>query len=322
MADIIKTTFQLRRGYEAAWNRNNPVLASGEPGFVIDKNILKIGDGHTHWVDLKPIGIEEDKAIELFGDNKSVIISGDEISIMGFEEALPGAQPIKTEEGVLAWVVPNTTVEEVNNALTEFKSKVYTKEEINVLYGNRVKFEIFSKPEEVVVDGDEHEIRILCPKNTTWKLQNPGENGNPNMYYLGFRAYAPEGAVGFKEGVTGIVEDEYFDFKGSFAGTDKYGRNFSTVWLAAAQYDAATDTWTYFGAKSTTKKYLGWDYIVEWYDANGAMIHNDTVRINLSNEDCHNFIKPYYMGSIDTNTLTQKAGEILVLYGGSASDNI
>lgn len=53
MTEIIKTTYQLRRGTEAAWKKNNPVLAAGEPGFVIDKNILKIGDGVTPWNDLK-----------------------------------------------------------------------------------------------------------------------------------------------------------------------------------------------------------------------------------------------------------------------------
>jgi hypothetical protein len=30
----------------------NPVLESGEPGFVYDENRLKIGDGITHWNDL------------------------------------------------------------------------------------------------------------------------------------------------------------------------------------------------------------------------------------------------------------------------------
>ena len=56
MAEVLRTTFQLRRGYEAAWKKNNPVLASGEPGFVIDKNALKIGDGVTAWIDLDYIG--------------------------------------------------------------------------------------------------------------------------------------------------------------------------------------------------------------------------------------------------------------------------
>ena len=52
MAEIIRTIFQLRRGYESAWFKNNPILAVGEPGFVIDKNLLKIGDGVTPWRDL------------------------------------------------------------------------------------------------------------------------------------------------------------------------------------------------------------------------------------------------------------------------------
>ena len=56
MAEILRTVFQLRRGLEAAWNRNNPILASGEPGFAIDKNAIKIGDGVTAWKDLDYIG--------------------------------------------------------------------------------------------------------------------------------------------------------------------------------------------------------------------------------------------------------------------------
>lgn len=64
MAEIIKTTFQLRRGYEAIWEKNNPVLASGEPGFVIDKNKLKIGDGTTAWKDLPYFGGGESVEVE------------------------------------------------------------------------------------------------------------------------------------------------------------------------------------------------------------------------------------------------------------------
>ena len=46
----------LSRGYEAAWDKNNPILACGEPGFVIDKNALKIGDGVKTWKELDFIG--------------------------------------------------------------------------------------------------------------------------------------------------------------------------------------------------------------------------------------------------------------------------
>lgn len=56
MAEVLRTTFQLRRGKEAAWKKNNPILASGEPGYVLDKNALKIGDGVTAWNDLNYVG--------------------------------------------------------------------------------------------------------------------------------------------------------------------------------------------------------------------------------------------------------------------------
>lgn len=67
MVQVIKTTFQLRRGLLEAWERNNPVLAKGEPSFIIDKNAFKIGDGITPWKDLEYIGLNQEdlaKAIE------------------------------------------------------------------------------------------------------------------------------------------------------------------------------------------------------------------------------------------------------------------
>ena len=52
MATVINTTFRLKRGTEARWAELNPILDPGEPGFVYDKNRLKIGDGVTPWNDL------------------------------------------------------------------------------------------------------------------------------------------------------------------------------------------------------------------------------------------------------------------------------
>lgn len=173
------------------------------------------------------------------------------------------------------------------------------------------KYEITSAPTGTLVNYGEKEIRIMCPADTKWVKQNVGSTGNANMYYAGFKAYAPEGAVGFKEGDQGVIEDEMFDFTGDFAGTDEYGRNYSIVWLALASYDEDSDTWTYFGKNSSTSKYLGWTYIVEWYNADGVVIASDSVRINLSNESCHSSIEPYYVGTmmkeIDTKIETKIA---------------
>lgn len=52
MAQVINTTFRLKRGTAARWAEVNPILDQGEPGFVYDENRLKVGNGHTCWNDL------------------------------------------------------------------------------------------------------------------------------------------------------------------------------------------------------------------------------------------------------------------------------
>jgi len=51
----INDLIQLRKGEIASWTSTNPILASGEPGFDITNNILKIGDGTTPWLTLPQI---------------------------------------------------------------------------------------------------------------------------------------------------------------------------------------------------------------------------------------------------------------------------
>ena len=45
-------TIQLKRGTSAAWQKLDPILAVGEPGFEKDTNRLKIGDGIKSWNNL------------------------------------------------------------------------------------------------------------------------------------------------------------------------------------------------------------------------------------------------------------------------------
>ena len=52
----VNNLIQLRKGDATDWIDQNPVLISGEPGFDITNNILKIGDGSSAWSELVPIG--------------------------------------------------------------------------------------------------------------------------------------------------------------------------------------------------------------------------------------------------------------------------
>ena len=189
----------------------------------------------------------------------------------------------------------------INTAVSDVIGKVnsYTDEKVEIVdeISEKIKYEISHKPVGTLVNYGEKEIRVMCPANTEWTKQNVGATGNKNMYYMGFKAYAPEGAVSFKEGDHGVVVDEMFTFDNDFAGTDEFGRNYSICWLALASYDESSDTWTYFGKNSTVNKYIGWTYIVEWYNADGVIIASDCIRINLSNEECHSSVEPYYVNN-------------------------
>lgn len=62
MAEVVKTTFRLRRGDIKTWEENNPVLKKGEPGVAYENGrvkCLKIGDGISPWNKLKAIGAGE-----------------------------------------------------------------------------------------------------------------------------------------------------------------------------------------------------------------------------------------------------------------------
>ncbi len=91
MAQVIKTTFKLRRGVSERWAEVNPILAAGEPGFVSDLNKLKIGNGITPWNDLPYIEgkseVENYPTLQDFpkvGDPSIIYKAADELSIYQF----------------------------------------------------------------------------------------------------------------------------------------------------------------------------------------------------------------------------------------------
>ena len=174
----------------------------------------------------------------------------------------------------------------------------------------QAKYEVSYKPVGTLVDYREKEIRIMCPADTVWTKQQSGENADANKYYIGVKMYAPSEAVSFKEDTAEIIADETMhSFEGNdFAGIDAYGRKYSIIWLPVAGYDEAAGTWSYYGANSNADHYIGWYYSVEWYNASGVKIASDRIRINLSNEGCHNEIKPFYMEGMANKIESIKVG--------------
>ena len=182
---------------------------------------------------------------------------------------------------------------------TEAKDTLLSKVEAAATL-QHVKYEISSKPVGTLVNYSDKEIRVMVPADTKFVQQNSGPTAAKNQYYIGFKAYAPAGAVSFKEDLAEIISDNtmyYFDGN-DFAGVDSYGRKYSICWLSVAHYDEATQTWTRYADSSSKEKCLGYYYSVEWYDADGVKIDSDCIRINLTNEECHNTAEPYYMSQV------------------------
>ena len=190
------------------------------------------------------------------------------------------------------------TDEKLEPALEEVESKIDVIEAVlddvkNASYTHeKVKYEFTDVPIGTLVDYRDSEIRIMCPANSHWTKQSVGAGGDSNNYYGTLKTYVPnDDVVGYIEHLGDQVDSQIL----TEFSIDKYGRRYQSTWLALANYNEATNTWTYYGAKSTLEKYIGWNYQIDWYNADGVVIESDCIRINLSNEKCHYSIEPSYV---------------------------
>lgn len=154
------------------------------------------------------------------------------------------------------------------------------------------KFEITNVPEGTLVDYSDHEVKIMIPKDAVFAKQNVGTGGDPNCYYITLKTYfTDDEIVGYKEHLGNQSDAEILkDIK-----VDANGRRYQPTWLGVAKFDNATGAWNYYGANSTEGKFIGWDYRIDKFNANDVMIASDSIRINLSNEECHFSITPSYV---------------------------
>lgn len=219
----------------------------------------------------------------------------------------------KIGDGVTAYgdlVALGTGLSEDSEVIKEYLAKI---ESVEHSY-EKVKYKVTDVPVGTLVNIDENEIRVMCPANAVFTKQSVGAGGDANTYYMTFKTYAPnDDVVGYIEHLNGQADEEILtDLK-----TDKFGRKYQPTWLGLAEYNEATDTWTYYGASSSKEKYIGWDYQIDWYNADGVIIASDSVRINLSNEECHSTIEPYYMGKVLKGV--EVNGETMTIANGIAS---
>ena len=180
-------------------------------------------------------------------------------------------------------------------------SHLATKAEVEKLHQR--KYEVSGVPEGTLVKYFDNEVRVMCPKDAEFHKQDVGAGGSANKYYMNFTMFAPEGAVTFREGTQGmtaeelVLEDEL--------RTVENGKR--TIWLSLAVFDEATGVWTYRGDESTVDRCIGWNVLVEWYDAEGKVIIRDSFRVNIANEKCFDSVMPLYREGLATEQFVQDA---------------
>lgn len=121
--NTIRMQIQFRRDTAANWELHKDVIpAIGEPCFVTDKNILKIGDGEKHFWELEPInGVK----LEIAGDGKSIVLEDNVLKLMGFDGAEVGAHLVKGKDGTMKWEVPSTEIiDGLQNDVADLKTGI------------------------------------------------------------------------------------------------------------------------------------------------------------------------------------------------------
>lgn len=231
-------------------------------------------------------------------DGNPVIVEQTDIS--GIEDELATKATVAEVDEKLAAKADTTEVDsKISQAVSDTvtTAKAYTDGKVEAAISEHLtkKYEITDAPAGTLVKMNENEIRICCPANSEWSLQSVGKGGDANTYYVTLKTYIyNDNAVGYIEHLGDFVDAEILtDLK-----TDEYGRRYQPTWLGVAKYDETADIWTYYGANSSEDKYVGWDYQLDLFDADGVMIASDSIRINLSNEDCHSSIEPYYVNNV------------------------
>lgn len=147
---------------------------------------------------------------------------------------------------------------------------------------NGTKFEIRSAVEGFLVDEAQNDLRVFIPKDSTYSLQNVGEGGDSQSFYMTVRAWAP------RADVTACRKGDYSHYERDFTELEtvkvdeESGRVYADFWLPIAHTDDGGTTWTEYGDNSTDGRYIGWNWLVEWY-IDDALVACGSKRINLVN---------------------------------------
>ena len=234
--------------------------------------------------------VEAGNGIEVDGSKVSIKINADPTAANGLEATKDGlGLTLATQNS--SGAMSNIDKQFIDSVPTVYDTVKYEFVESSMLEGSRVTYR-------------DDEVRVMFASDTEWKDQHSGAGADEDAYYMGLRIFAPgdknDKIKGLKRGSDKEVSGNYIEciVGGDPAGIDKHGRKFYLVWLPVARKDKESGSWNYLGAGSSEGHFAGWYITIEWYNndpaSGGKVISSETIRVNLSNEKCHNSTLPYY----------------------------
>lgn len=169
------TRITLRNDSTANWSASSAaVLLRGEVGLEFTESGLakmKIGDGSSTWADLPYFGGDGGSVISAIDQNVLAFDLGNNLTLLGFQEAEVGMSPIKGQNGQLIWT--KLEAAELDSKIESLAEVVNNK--VDLIYsevdGEQVPWTLMSPEEKIKLDAiepkaQENRIEAICLANS------------------------------------------------------------------------------------------------------------------------------------------------------------
>ena len=147
---------------------------------------------------------------------------------------------------------------------------------------NGTKFEVISAVKGFLTNEAQNDLRVYIPKNSEYKLQNVGAGGAANQFYMTVRAWSPVAEVtACRKGDVAKYNEHFTDME-SIKIDAESGRPYVDFWLAIAYTNDEGTTWNEYADLSVGTKYIGYNWLVEWYNGE-ELVASGSKKITLVN---------------------------------------
>ena len=173
---------------------------------------------------------------------------------------------------------------------------------------NGTKFEVISAVKGFLTSEAQNDLRVYIPKGSEYNLQNVGAGGLANQFYMTVRAWSPVAEVtACRKGEVNRYNEHFTDME-SIKFDAESGRPYVDFWLAIAYTDDNGVTWNEYADLSVGTKYIGYNWLVEWYNGE-ELVASGSKKITLvNNYDMLYNAKDWYIPAMEADISANKSG--------------